>query len=61
MNIPARLQLGGFIRRYYGELFSVKVPVVKRNANHSLSLTLMEPHGQALQSPRKTADKKHGV
>jgi hypothetical protein len=33
---------------------------MERNANHSLSVTPMEPHGQALHSAIKTADKKHG-
>ena len=43
----ARLQLGGFIRRLFyppflwrdGGQFSVKVVVIKRNANQSLSVT----------------------
>ena len=44
---PARLQLGGFIRLIFyppvvwwtGGMFSVKVVVIKRNANQSLSVT----------------------
>jgi hypothetical protein len=36
---------GGFVRLFYGGLFSVKVAAVKRNANRSLSVTPMEPHG----------------
>jgi len=41
------------------ELKSVKA-FVKRNAHQSLSVIPVEPHGKALQSAIKTADKKHG-
>jgi len=40
---PARLQLGGFIRRVSGGQFSVKVIAVKKNANQSLSVTPTKP------------------
>jgi hypothetical protein len=37
-----------FTRRVSGGLFSVKGVAAKRNAHQSLSVTPMEPHGQAL-------------